>query len=331
MQNSGLPNALSPLTSLNYTFRIPFLAFVSLRGERDANNKNTDEPQHELLGIITEKLLETCEISYAFLSHDLGKAIAQLQEAKNILAAGKCFFFIVRNDVFEKVALGKSRTQTMKNKHPQSHCPKNNAATSFRIPTRLEALRAIQDSAKNFALIATTGKCARELYELGDKPNQLYMVGSMGCVSALALGVALKSDKKIVAIDGDSALLMRLGTLSNNAYYSNIANKGNLCHILLDNHSHDSTGGQDNLAPFIDFGAVAKHCGYGHIFVAQTLGDLQEILQLFNNATSGGAWFVYIRIAKGSKDNLSRPKIAPHEVAARFSAWLNAPIKQNLK
>lgn len=32
MQNSGLSNALSPLTSLNYTFEIPILGFVSLRG-----------------------------------------------------------------------------------------------------------------------------------------------------------------------------------------------------------------------------------------------------------------------------------------------------------
>lgn len=57
MQNSGLSNALSPLTSLNYTFGIPILGFVSLRGERDSQNRNTDEPQHELLGVITDKLL----------------------------------------------------------------------------------------------------------------------------------------------------------------------------------------------------------------------------------------------------------------------------------
>ncbi|MGX3044139.1 thiamine pyrophosphate-dependent enzyme [Helicobacter sp. T3_23-1056] len=88
------------------------------------------------------------------------------------------------------------------------------------------------------------------------------MVGSMGCVSALGLGIALKSHKKVIAIDGDSALLMRLGTLVGNAYYTNLANKGNFCHILLDNQSHDSTGGQFNLSPFVDFVAIAKSCGY---------------------------------------------------------------------
>ena len=50
MQNSGLTNATSPLTSLNYTFKLPVLGFVSLRGEPGLK----DEPQHELMGQITE-------------------------------------------------------------------------------------------------------------------------------------------------------------------------------------------------------------------------------------------------------------------------------------
>ena len=53
MQNSGLTNALSPLTSLNYVFRIPVLGFVSLRGEEG----QADEPQHDLMGKITTDML----------------------------------------------------------------------------------------------------------------------------------------------------------------------------------------------------------------------------------------------------------------------------------
>ena len=64
MQNSGLGNAVSPLTSLNAIFRIPVLGFVSLRGEPGLN----DEPQHELMGTITDKMLETMQIDYAVLS-----------------------------------------------------------------------------------------------------------------------------------------------------------------------------------------------------------------------------------------------------------------------
>ncbi len=53
MQNSGLTNASSPITSLNFSFKLPVLGFVSLRGEPGIQ----DEPQHELTGTITEKLL----------------------------------------------------------------------------------------------------------------------------------------------------------------------------------------------------------------------------------------------------------------------------------
>ena len=402
MQNSGLSNALSPLTSLNHTFEIPILGFVSLRGEPNEAGQNTDEPQHELLGRITDKLLQTCEIECAFLDSRFEVACEQLAQAKKVLESNKSFFFIVRNSCFEKVALtnnplsNSSLTQSSRefekssldrplvlshsdfpaqptnltqdtrianDSKDSSLCDSKNSPSlstsgvrgwvdshkgvkkineqstqvqalhdfnpkdSAQKPTRLEALSIIQNLGTNCALLATTGKCGRELYELGDKPNQLYMVGSMGCVSALGLGIALKLRKKIIAIDGDSALLMRLGTLSGNAYYARSANKGNLCHILLDNQSHDSTGGQFNLSPFVDFVAIAKSCGYAVAKEARDLSEFSEILGEFVSAKSGGAWFIYLQIAKGSKKDLGRPKITPKQVALRFGAWLNENLE----
>ena len=66
LQNSGLGNAVSPLTSLTHTYKIPVLGFVTLRGEPGIS----DEPQHELMGVITEKLLETMGIPWAYLPQD---------------------------------------------------------------------------------------------------------------------------------------------------------------------------------------------------------------------------------------------------------------------
>ena len=183
-------------------------------------------------------------------------------------------------------------------------------------------MQSIQKIAFNATLLATTGKTGRELYELKDKENQLYMVGSMGCVSALGLGIALKSHKKIIAIDGDSALLMRLGALSGNAYYAKCDNKGNFCHILLDNESHDSTGGQFNLSPFVDFVAVAKSCGYENAVKAENLKEFENALNAFMKAQNGGTFFIYLKIAKGSKEDLGRPKITPKQVAKRLALWL---------
>lgn len=322
MQNSGLSNALSPLTSLNHTFKIPILGFVSLRGERE-NGVNKDEPQHELLGLITDKMLEICDIKFAFLSENLSEAKKQLNAAKSTLLKRKSFFFIVRKKCFESVNLRRNLLENSPNFSSNLALNfKQNSQNLTEIPHRIQVLNCIKNSAPNAALLATTGKCGRELYELGDTQNQLYMVGSMGCVSALALGVALKTHKKIIAIDGDSALLMRLGTLSNNAFYAKCDDKGNFCHILLDNASHDSTGGQDNLAPFVNFCELAKNCGYESVYEARNLEHLREILGEFLNRKNGGAFFIYIKIKKGSKENLGRPKITPSAVAARFNAWL---------
>ena len=370
MQNSGLSNALSPLTSLNHTFEIPILGFVSLRGEPNQAGQNTDEPQHELLGKITDKLLQTCQIECAFLDSRFEVACEQLAQAKKVLESNKSFFFIVRNSCFEKVSLtnnplnnsslresrsnswqsinesvesslrsarseaGATKQSISKNKidcHDSTHSVESRndevKSTNAQKPTRLQSLQTIQSIGNDCALLATTGKCGRELYELGDRPNQLYMVGSMGCVSALGLGIALKSCKKVIAIDGDSALLMRLGTLSGNAYYAKLANKGNLCHILLDNQSHDSTGGQFNLSPFVDFVAIAKSCGYAVARAAQNLDEFSALLREFIGAKNGGAWFIYLQIAKGSKKDLGRPKITPKQVASRFGAWLNENLE----
>ena len=463
MQNSGLSNALSPLTSLNYTFKIPILGFVSLRGERDSSGKNTDEPQHELLGVITDTLLETCEMKYAFLDSDTDRAKMQVQEALEWLEKGESFFFIVRDKTFSKVALsdignsslsqslnecGNSAQSFASSKLPSPRFaqhsnlsqdtriadskslesqtnPKINTTTletkdssnteskldskptqpTSTMPTRLEALSVLHTLAKDSKalLLATTGKCGRELYEIEDSPNQLYMVGSMGCVSSLSLGIALKTRQKVIAIDGDSALLMRLGALSTNAYYTR--DRNNFCHILLDNESHDSTGGQFNLSPFVDFSSIAKSCGYVNVYIAESLEEFELYIKAFltygnsslgshssdfvdfrvsdtianadsmsssplkstksptsttalvrstspylqntrivdssiaesqtdsNNTKSKnanpsnldskkGAWFIYLKIQKGSKENLGRPKVTPQEVAQRLSEYM---------
>ncbi|MDE7173240.1 MAG: phosphonopyruvate decarboxylase, partial [Helicobacter sp.] len=159
-------------------------------------------------------------------------------------------------------------------------------------------------------------------YELGDLQNQLYMVGSMGCVGTFGVGIAQKSSRKVIAIDGDGAALMRLGAFAMNAQIAREKNAGNFCHILLDNQSHDSTGGQQSLSPFVDFAAVARACGYAHARLCANLEELEREIQGFLAQSTGGAVFLALRIQRGSKKDLSRPKITPREVAERLFSFL---------
>jgi phosphonopyruvate decarboxylase len=83
MQNSGLGNAVSPLTSLTWTFRLPQLLIITWRAQPGVH----DEPQHALMGPITPKMLETMEIPWELFPTEpetigpaLDRAIAYMDE-----------------------------------------------------------------------------------------------------------------------------------------------------------------------------------------------------------------------------------------------------------
>src|SRR5690554_2448969 len=226
-QNSGLTNAASPLTSLNYPFRLPVLGFVSLRGEEGLG----DEPQHQQMGRITPDFLDAMEIPWQYLATNRDEVSEQLSAAEKHMAAGTSFFFVVRKGTFAPVTLEPQQRKPAQRRNLE------HSGGEDQFPSRWDALEVIRASKdKDTALLATTGLTGRELYEVEDAPNNLYMVGSMGCISSLGLGLTLaKEDKKIIAIDGDGALLMRMGSLATNAAYGS----KNLLHILLDNNVHD--------------------------------------------------------------------------------------------
>ncbi|MDR1904093.1 MAG: phosphonopyruvate decarboxylase [Treponema sp.] len=302
MQNSGLGNAVSPLTSLNAVFRIPVLGFVSLRGGPGLG----DEPQHELMGRITAAMLETMQIDHAVLSEEQREAEAQLAKAAEIIDAGKPFFFIVKKGAFSPIALNEDK----KSAEPQGRI------------SRFEMLKAVKAGAPDDVLfLATTGFTGRELYELGDEPNNLYMVGSLGCVSSLGLGLALaRPDKKVIVLDGDASVLMRAGSLGVNAWYKPKA----LLHILFDNHAHESTGGQFTVSPGIDYPLLAKAFGYPEISKAASGPVLKKTVEAW--AKTGGLRFVYVPIAQGVPEKLGRPKVKPQDVMERFKQFIKASL-----
>jgi phosphonopyruvate decarboxylase len=308
MQNSGLTNATSPLTSLNYTFQLPVLGFVSLRGEEGLG----DEPQHELMGQITEKMLKLMKVKWAYLSDDFEEVKKQLKKADRFIAKKETFFFVVKKGTFDEVKLKEQQLKTLQNK------TKSKTTTQAELPTRRETLKVLTDlSDKDTILLATTGKTGRELFEVADKANHLYMVGSMGCISSLGLGLALSQPhKKIVVIDGDGSAIMRMGSFTTNAYYQ----PTNLLHVLLDNNTHDSTGGQATVSHNIDFVDQAASVCYP---IALRVGTLDELTKaIVKWQMNGGLTFLYLKIAKGSTKDLGRPTMKPHEVKTRLMKFI---------
>ncbi|MEH7124729.1 phosphonopyruvate decarboxylase [Bacillus sp. JJ1773] len=308
MQNSGLTNCISPLTSLNYPFQIPILGFVSLRGEPGL----ADEPQHELMGQITTQLLELMQIKWQFLSPDISEAMKQVEEANKWIERNQSFFFVVKKGTFESEKLKKEDRSINKNKI------KIEKTSSDERPSRFNTLKIInQFKVEKTIQLATTGKTGRELYELEDSANNLYMVGSMGCVSSLGLGLAYtQKELDVIVIDGDGSLLMRMGSLATNGYYQ----PENMLHILLDNQTHDSTGGQNTVSHNVNMVDIAAACGYEKSYYIHNLHELEMGIQEWKKTK--GLTFFYLNIAKGSKQNLGRPKITPSEVKTRLQGFI---------
>lgn len=307
MQNSGLSNAISALSSLNHTFQLPVLGFVSLRGASDIS----DEPQHELMGRITEKMLDLLEIPWEYLSTEIALAKQQLIRADEAMSQNRSFFFVVKKGTFDKVEL-KAQTLTSTPNLKLVNKQKMNE-----LPKRLDVLSLLTQNFRDCALLATTGKTGRELYECHDSAANFYMVGSMGCISSIALGLAINQPtKSIIAIDGDGALLMRLGNLATNGYYS----ANNLLHLVIDNNCHDSTGGQFTVSHNVNFVEIAAACGYANSIYCHSLDELNSAIGNWNAEPK--STLLYIKVSPGSKNNLGRPKVSPPEVKDRFMAFL---------
>ena len=278
--------------------RLPGLGFVSLRGEPGLG----DEPQHELMGVITGELLSAMKIDWEELSADQAEAEAQLARADAANAAGKPFFFVVKKETFSKVPLKAERK----------------LAEPAGLPDRNGMLAAVRRAAPAEAVVAaTTGFTGRELYELGDDERNFYMVGSLGCLSSFCLGICLaQPERPVVALDGDGSLLMRTGAMPVVAAYK----PKRLLHVLLDNNAHESTGGQFTVSGGVDWKALALAAGYPEAREAGSAEELEAIVRGW--AAKGGLLFVRARIRQGAPEKLGRPKTKPYEVAARLGAFL---------
>src|SRR5258708_28545642 len=109
------------------------------------------------------------------------------------------------------------------------------------------------------AVVAGIGNTNFDLWATGRRPQNFYMLGSMGLACPIALGVALaQPQRRVIALEGDGSLLMQLGCLSTIA---SLAPK-NLSLIVMDNGIYQITGAQPTpAAATSDIVAIAQGCG----------------------------------------------------------------------
>ncbi len=311
MQNSGLGNAVSPLTSLTWTFRLPQLLIVTWRGQPGV----ADEPQHALMGPITPAMLYTMEIPWELFPTEvdaigpaLDRATAHMDET------GRPYALVMQKGTVAAYPLkAGAPVIARRSPAPAAVVEPRRVAPEAR-PSRQEALRQVvaQTPSASTVVLASTGFCARELYAIDDRPNHLYMVGSMGCVVPLALGLALaRPELRVIALDGDGAALMRMGAFATVGAYG----PPNLQHLLLDNGAHESTGGQATVSAHVSFAEVAAACGYASSLETDDVGQIAAWLAA---PALDGPRFARLLTRTGTPDNLPRPSMTPVDVKARL-------------
>ena len=306
-QNSGLGNAVNAFTSLTETFRIPMLVLCTWRGQPGGS---PDEPQHDRMGDITPELFELMGIPAAIFPADPDDMEALVDRAvEHMDTEGTPFAIII-----PKGALTGKAVPTPHARRPLES-PSEIPGTLDHALDPDETMRVVRAATADDAVLATTGFTGRALYAQGDRDNHFMMVGSMGCISSLGLGIArILPDRRTVVLDGDGSLLMRLGAAATIGF----ENPDNLVHVLLDNAVHDSTGAQATVSPHVDFGQLARACGYGRVERIDSLDALAEALE----DRSPGLRFLHVRTAARVDRKLPRPTVTPPEVAERLRGWL---------
>jgi sulfopyruvate decarboxylase subunit beta len=172
------------------------------------------------------------------------------------------------------------------------------------------ALAAEAAAAQDALLICNIGFPSRELFSVRDRPENFYMLGSMGLASSIGLGLALaRPERKVMVLDGDGSVLMNLGTLATIAHHA----PENYLLVILDNGCYGSTGSQPTCTHLgTDLFALAKAAGVQKVRAVERAENLSEALQ--------GQGVV---IAKVEAGNASVPiiSLSPQEIVERFSRW----------
>ncbi len=302
MQNSGEGNIINPVASLlnDKVYAIPCVFIVGWRGEPGVH----DEPQHIYQGEVTVKLLEDMDIRNFIIGKDTTEAelASVMEDYKKILAEGKQVAFVVRKGALEfdgKVKYSNNNTMV-----------------------REEIIRKITEATGEDAIVSTTGKASRELFEIREANGQSHgydflTVGSMGHSSSIALGIALqKPEKKVWIVDGDGAVLMHMGSM---ALLGANAPK-NVVHIVINNGAHETVGGMPTVAEKIDLVKIAEGCGYDKAVCVDSFEALEKAL---NRAkTFEGLSFIEVKCSIGARADLGRPTTTARENKEAFMKCL---------
>ncbi|MEV7004925.1 thiamine pyrophosphate-dependent enzyme [Streptosporangium sp. NPDC051022] len=174
-----------------------------------------------------------------------------------------------------------------------------------------EALATIVRGHPDALYVSTCGYITRDLYNVADRPENFYLVGSMGMAAPIGLGIALaQPHRQVVILDGDGSFAMNLSCLPMIGVAA-----PRIVHVVLDNQRHESTGGQRTVRPG-DPVALARACGYAAGYTVSR-GEALAGLEI-----SGMPALVHVLCRPRDYPPGRRVEETPPRLVARFRAAL---------
>jgi thiamine pyrophosphate-dependent acetolactate synthase large subunit-like protein len=188
-------------------------------------------------------------------------------------------------------------------------------AHNAKIMNRFELTKRLTGQLKrDEAVVGGIGNANFDLWAAGNRPQNFYMLGSMGLAIPIPLGVAIAQPKRhVVALEGDGSLLMQLGCLAT----VGMLKPKNLTIVVWDNGIYQITGGQPTASPSADLVAIARGAG---IASAAWAADEEEFGRLVAEALKGGPSLIAARI--DDKPGVATTDRDPVRIRTAFMAGL---------
>jgi thiamine pyrophosphate-dependent acetolactate synthase large subunit-like protein len=176
--------------------------------------------------------------------------------------------------------------------------------------------RLVAQLKRDEAVIGGIGNANFDLWASGQRPQNFYMLGSMGLAIPIALGVAIAQPRRhVIALEGDGSLLMQMGCLSTIA---TLAPK-NLTMIVMDNGVYQITGAQPTPAAAVaDLVAIAVASGLSNSTWAADEEDFERLID--QSMSASGPTLIGVRI--DDKPGVGTTRRDPVQIRERFMLGL---------
>jgi len=194
IQSTGLGNSLNAIMSLTVTYGLPLPIIASWRGVR----REKIEAQVSF-GVALSKVLDALALKYTIIEDS-----AQIELVEDVI-----------QDAFtnerQHIALISPRTWENSDAIEEPTVPRQTRKMRLRYEKEIEtpemercdAIRLISEYLSEEAVISNIGVPSKELYAVKDRALNFYMLGSLGQVSPIGLGVALRTKRETMVLDGD--------------------------------------------------------------------------------------------------------------------------------